>query len=373
MSQRWLRWPGTGYRPNVWTGASSPGPSIIVRLGPDHHRAVARFLTVLAVITGIFLMAAGSNLVLLLTRADRAGPRAGGAAGAGGVAPYLVRPLAAKLLVLVGSGRLAALVALRWVGSVLSALPQLAPLRAASGWGARAALWTLAVAGATWAVCLGLLVTTSIRLAVLGGAPGPRTRGRRRCPAPHRVLEAEGPVFYQRFLDGLRGGGLPPPRRSLGTPPSSVSALNVSVEIPGNSLLVPASARRTAGPGRPCGPPPWPSSGPSRVEYETSLPEVLADSRTAELLEGVCDIDLDALDVDLPRGFDRDWKTGPASLWAIRQGHGAVVESGANGLHRFGDEHVPGRVELEKTDERRVWRRRPSRGECSPRPPVRSL
>ncbi|MCY4511596.1 MAG: hypothetical protein OXG35_32215, partial [Acidobacteria bacterium] len=32
---------------------------------------------------------------------------------------------------------------------------------------------------------------------------------------------------------------------------------------------------------------------------------VLADSRTAELL-GVCDVDLDALDIELPRGFGRD-------------------------------------------------------------------
>ena len=36
------------------------------------------------------------------------------------------------------------------------------------------------------------------------------------------------------------------------------------------------------------------------------LPESLTDSRTAELLEGVCDVDLDALDVELPRGFGRD-------------------------------------------------------------------
>ena len=28
--------------------------------------------------------------------------------------------------------------------------------------------------------------------------------------------------------------------------------------------------------------------------------------RTAELLEGVCDVALDALDVELPRGFGRD-------------------------------------------------------------------
>ena len=48
---------------------------------------------------------------------------------------------------------------------------------------------------------------------------------------------------------------------------------------------------------------------PSAEEYQAwrdGLPESLADSRTAELLEGVCDVDLDALDVELPRGFGRD-------------------------------------------------------------------
>ena len=48
---------------------------------------------------------------------------------------------------------------------------------------------------------------------------------------------------------------------------------------------------------------------PLQAEYEAwrdQLPESLADSRTAELLEGVCDVDLDALDVELPRGFGRD-------------------------------------------------------------------
>ena len=46
-----------------------------------------------------------------------------------------------------------------------------------------------------------------------------------------------------------------------------------------------------------------------QAEYEAwrdQLPESLADSRTAELLEGVCDVDLDQLDVELPRGFGRD-------------------------------------------------------------------
>ena len=46
-----------------------------------------------------------------------------------------------------------------------------------------------------------------------------------------------------------------------------------------------------------------------QAEYEAwrdQLPESLADSRTAGLLEGVCDVDLDTLDVELPRGFGRD-------------------------------------------------------------------
>ena len=46
-----------------------------------------------------------------------------------------------------------------------------------------------------------------------------------------------------------------------------------------------------------------------QAEYDAwrdRLPESLADSRTAELLNGVCDVDLDLLDVELPRGFGRD-------------------------------------------------------------------
>ena len=46
-----------------------------------------------------------------------------------------------------------------------------------------------------------------------------------------------------------------------------------------------------------------------QVEYQDwrgQLPESLADSRTAELLDEVCDVDLDALDLELPRDFGRD-------------------------------------------------------------------
>ena len=53
-----------------------------------------------------------------------------------------------------------------------------------------------------------------------------------------------------------------------------------------------------------------------QAEYEVwrdRLPESLADSRTAELLEGVCDVDLDALDLDLPRG-SAETEVGPVAI-----------------------------------------------------------
>jgi hypothetical protein len=46
-----------------------------------------------------------------------------------------------------------------------------------------------------------------------------------------------------------------------------------------------------------------------QAEYASwleNLPEPLHDSPTAELLETICALDLDELDVDLPRGFGRD-------------------------------------------------------------------
>jgi uncharacterized membrane-anchored protein len=44
-------------------------------------------------------------------------------------------------------------------------------------------------------------------------------------------------------------------------------------------------------------------------EYQSwldNLPESLQDSTLAEKLQEVCDIDIDALDIDLPKGFGRD-------------------------------------------------------------------
>ena len=141
-----------------------------VRLGPDHHRAVARFLTVLAVIRGTLPPGRRQQPgPLLLTRGTEQANELAVRRALGASRRDLVRPLAPELAVLVGAGGLAALAAVRWVGPVLSALPQLAPLGAAAGPGPGAGLWTLAVAGATWAaVCPGLLVMTSIRPPALG-------------------------------------------------------------------------------------------------------------------------------------------------------------------------------------------------------------
>ena len=257
-----------------------------VRLGPQSHREAARFLAILAVITGIFILAACSNIVLLLlTRGAEQAHELAVRRALGASRRDLVRPLAAELALLVGAGGLAALAVLRWVGPVLSALPQLAPLGAATASpGAGAAPWTLAVAGATWAaVCLGLLLVTSIRPPALAGAPGPRVTGRGgrqralvaaqvavsavlvvsaglllrsaygvaaipRGFVPEGVVvaqlhtagyaDAEGHVFYRRLLDALRAGGPVSSAALAWHTPFSEFTLNVSVEIPGTSLLV---------------------------------------------------------------------------------------------------------------------------------------
>ena len=41
-------------------------------------------------------------------------------------------------------------------------------------------------------------------------------------------------------------------------------------------------------------------------EWLDNLPESLQDTALAEKLQEVCDIDLDVLDVELPKGFGRD-------------------------------------------------------------------
>ena len=256
-----------------------------VRLGPQFHREAARFLIILAVVTGIFLLAACSNMVLLLlTRGAEQAHELAVRRALGASRRDLVRPFAAELAVLVGAGGLGALAALRWVGPVLSALPQLAPLGEAAGSGAGAALWTLTVAAATWAaVCLGLLLVTSIRPLALAGAPGPRVTGRGgrqralvavqvavsavlavsaglllrsahgvasipRGFVPEGVLvaqlhtagysDAEGHVFYRRLLDALRDGGPVSSAALAWHTPFSEFTLSISVEIPGTPLQV---------------------------------------------------------------------------------------------------------------------------------------
>ena len=256
-----------------------------LRLGPEYHREAARFLTLLAVITGIFLLAACSTMVLLvLTRGAEQAHELAVRRALGASRRDLVRPLAAELAVLFAAGGLVALVALGWVGSVLSALPQLAPLGEAASPGAGAALWTLGVAGGTWAaVCLGLLLVTSIRPPALAAASGPRVTGRGgrqrvlvaaqvavsavlvvaaglllrsahgvasipRGFVPQGVVvaqlhtagysDAEGHVLYRRLLDALRDGGPVTSAALAWHTPFSEFTLSISVETPGTSLQV---------------------------------------------------------------------------------------------------------------------------------------
>ena len=255
------------------------------RLGPAYHAEASRFLAVLLLITGVFLFAACSNLVLLLLmrgagHAQELAVRR--ALGASRLA--LVRPFAIELLVLVAAGVLAALLALRWVGPVVSALPQLVPLGAVAGPDPRVGLWMLAVAGSTWMLaCLGLLLMTTVRPPALVGAqrPGVTGRGGRqrllvaaqvavscvlvvaaglllrsghgiasipRGFAPHDILvaqlhtagysEAEGHVLYRRLLHALRNGGLLTAAALGWHTPLSVFHLSVAVEIPGTSMEV---------------------------------------------------------------------------------------------------------------------------------------
>lgn len=87
------------------------------RLGPEYFRETTRFMTILVVITGVFLFAACSNMILLLlTRGTEQMHELAVRRALGASSPNLVLPFAVELLVLVGGGALAALLALRWVG-----------------------------------------------------------------------------------------------------------------------------------------------------------------------------------------------------------------------------------------------------------------
>ena len=57
------------------------------------------------------------------------------------------------------------------------------------------------------------------------------------------------------------------------------------------------------------GPPRSRSSGCCKANTRRGAngsPSPWRNPRTAEFLKGVCDVDLDTLDVELPRGFGRD-------------------------------------------------------------------
>ncbi|MXY23383.1 MAG: FtsX-like permease family protein [Acidobacteria bacterium] len=259
-----------------------------VRLGPEYHRAASRLLTVLMLLTSVFLFGACSNLVLLLLTRDAeqahelAVRRALGASGLD-----LISPLAIELLVLVGGGALAGLLALRWVGGVISALPQLAPLGTAAGADAGVVLWLLTVAASSWAVmCLGLLLMTAVRPPALIGAHGPqatRRGGRQRilvaaqvavsavlivaaglllrsahgvASIPHGFVAqdvvtarihppgpsgSEGLDVYRRLLDAIERGGVVTSAALAWHTPLSVFFLSVSVEVPGTSMDVPGN------------------------------------------------------------------------------------------------------------------------------------
>ena len=255
------------------------------RLGPEYHREATRFLTLLVLITGVFLLAACCNMVLLLlTRGAEQAHELVVRRALGASRLALVRPFAAEMLVLVGAGALAASMALRWVGPVVSTLPQLVPLGPAVFLDTGVVLWMLAVAGAAWViVCLGVLLMTAARPPALPAAPDPRVTGRGGRQAalvavqvavsgvlvvaaglllrsahgvastppgfvPRDILvaqlhtagygAAEGHVLYRRLLDELRAGGLVTSAALGWHTPLSVFQLSVAVETPGTSMEV---------------------------------------------------------------------------------------------------------------------------------------
>ena len=255
------------------------------RLGPGYHRDTTRFLTVLVAITGVFLFAACSNmLLLLLTRGAERTHELAVRRALGASLAALVRPGAAELLLLMGAGVAVALLALRWVAPVVSALPQLAPLGPAVSLDAGVVVWMLAVAGAAWsAVCLGLLLMTAVRPPTLADAPGPGATGRgRRQQAlvtaqvavagvlvvaaglllrsahgvasiprgfvaqdvvlarihPSGYSPSEESTFYRRLVDEIRSRGVVTSAALGWHAPLSAFHLSVAVETPGTSMEV---------------------------------------------------------------------------------------------------------------------------------------
>ena len=163
------------------------------RLGPEYHRETTQFLTILVAITGVFLFAACSNMVLLLlTRLTAVRPPALGVSEAR----------------VTGRGR-------RQRGLVTA---------------------QVAVAGVL-VIAAGLLLRSAQGVASL--SPGFVPRGVLVAQLHTAGYSAaDGHVFYRRLLDELRRGGLVTSAALGWHTPLSVFNLSVAVEIPGTSMDV---------------------------------------------------------------------------------------------------------------------------------------
>ena len=154
-------------------------PVHLARLGPGSFRASTDLLDLLLAISAFFLLAACCNVGLLLTPGGERAHELAVRRALGASPLDLARPFAVELLLLVAAGGTVALLLLRWLGPVVTALPQLAPLGGTAGAGASVVPWTLAVAAAVWATaCFGTLLVLAFRPPALAGAPSPTTTGR---------------------------------------------------------------------------------------------------------------------------------------------------------------------------------------------------
>ncbi|MCY4077443.1 MAG: ABC transporter permease [Acidobacteria bacterium] len=260
-------------------------PVHLARLGAGGFDAATGLLGILLAISAFFLLAACCNVALLLL--TRGGERSHELAvrRALGASPLdLVRPFAVELLLLAAAGGAVAVLLLRWVGPVVAALPQLAPLGGAEVASPRTVLWTLVVAGSAWAmVCLPVLALLALRRPALPAAPSPTTSRRGGGPraivaaqvavacglvvaagllahsawnvasvprgfAPQDVLiarvhpagtsAADGQAFYRRLLGLLRSDATVASAALGWHVPLSGAALRVAVQVPGVSLEV---------------------------------------------------------------------------------------------------------------------------------------
>ncbi len=255
------------------------------RLGADYHRESTGLLDLLLLLSALFLAAACCNAgVLLLARGGELAHELAVRRALGASPLRLARPFAVELLLLVTAGGMLALMLLRSFGSVVTALPQLAPLGAPDAPVGSAALWTCGVAGSAWVtVYLGLVLRLALRPPSFARAPGPATTGRGgrqrvlvtaqvavscalaiaagllarsawnvasvpRGFGPQDVLIArvhpasdspnEGRTFHRRLLDELCADASVASAALGWHAPLSDGSLRVAVEVPGASLEV---------------------------------------------------------------------------------------------------------------------------------------